>query len=382
VSFLGFSFVQPFLPLYVRELGVTDLGEAALLSGIAFAVAPLLSGLLAPFWGSLADRHGVKLMVQRALVCFVIVNVLLSLVQSPWQLLLLRACIGLFGGFGPMTASLVTMGAPQSEVGPAIGKLQATQILANAVGPLVGGVVAELLGIRTSFLVTSGMCFLAFLAISALYREDRAEMAQRRTRPRLRFRELLALPGFLPLLLVLLLAQAVDRGFGPIIPLYIAELDPTAPVASTAGTVLSLGLFVSAIAASQVGRALRRFDPRVLLALSLLIGLVSIAPLLVVESVWQLAALRVVYGLAAGTTATLAYAAATRLIPEHSRSTAFGFLGSAVNLASAVGPVAVGALATLSLGVTFAVDTAVYALALGICLMVVTRRVQRDPAPT
>ena len=43
--------MQPFLPLYVRELGVTDLGEAALLSGVAFAVAPLLSGLLAPFWG-------------------------------------------------------------------------------------------------------------------------------------------------------------------------------------------------------------------------------------------------------------------------------------------------------------------------------------------
>ena len=373
VSFLGFSFVQPFLPLYVRELGVSDLGEAALLSGVAFAVAPLLSGLLAPFWGSLADRYGVKIMVQRALVCFVVVNILLSLVQTPWQLLALRACIGLFGGFGPMTASLVTMGAPQSEVGPAIGKLQATQILANAVGPLVGGVVAELLGIRSSFLVTAGMCFLAFLAISGLYREDRAEVAARRARPRLRFGQLLALPGFLPLLLVLLLAQAVDRGFGPIIPLYIAELDPAAPVASTAGTVLSLGLFVSAGAASQIGRAMRRFDARLLLPLSLLIGLLAIAPLLLIERIWQLAALRVVYGLATGTTATLAYAAATRVIPEHSRSTAFGFLGSAVNLASAVGPIAAGALATLSLEATFAVDTVVYALALAICLTVVTR---------
>jgi MFS family permease len=374
VSFLGFSFVQPFLPLYVRELGVDDLGEAALLSGVAFAVAPLLSGLLAPFWGSLADRYGVKIMVQRALVCFVVVNVLLSVVQSPWQLVALRACIGLFGGFGPMTASLVTMGAPQSEVGPAIGKLQATQILANAVGPLVGGIVAELLGIRTSFLVTAGMCFLAFLAISGLYREDRAEMAERRARPRLRFGQLLGLPGFLPLLLVLLLAQAVDRGFGPIIPLYIAELDPGAPVASTAGTVLSLGLFVSAAAASQVGRAMRRFDARLLLPLSLLIGLVAIAPLLVIDRIWQLAALRIVYGVATGTTATLAYAAATRVIPEHSRSTAFGFLGSAVNMASAIGPIAAGALATVSLEATFAVDTVVYALALGVCVTVVTRR--------
>src|SRR5207244_414120 len=254
-------------------LGVTDLGEAALLSGVAFAVAPLLSGLLAPFWGSLADRYGVKIMVQRALVCFVVVNVLLSVVQSPWQLLALRACIGLFGGFGPMTASLVTMGAPQKEVGPAIGKLQATQIFANAVGPLIGGVVAELLGIRSSFLVTAGMCALAFVAITALYSEDRAETALRRARPRMGLTALLVLPGFLPLLIVLLLAQAVDRGFGPIIPLYIAELDPTAPIASTAGTVLSLGLFVSAAAASQVGRATARYDSRVLLPVRLLVGL-------------------------------------------------------------------------------------------------------------
>jgi DHA1 family multidrug resistance protein-like MFS transporter len=218
----------------VRQLGVDDLGQAALLSGIAFAIAPLLSGLLAPVWGSLADRYGVKIMVQRALICFVIVNTLLSIVDSPWQLLVLRGCIGLFGGFGPMTASLVTMGAPQSEVGPAIGKLQATQILANAVGPLIGGIVAELLGIRSSFLVTAALCALSLVAIWGLNREDGAVAAARRTRPRLRFAQMLALPGFLPLLLVLLLAQAVDRGFGPIIPVYIAVLDPTAPVASTA----------------------------------------------------------------------------------------------------------------------------------------------------
>src|SRR5206468_2697904 len=71
-SFLGFSFVQPFMPLYIKQLGVTDLGEAALYSGVAFGIAPLFSGLLAPFWGMLADSHGVKVMVQRALVSFIV----------------------------------------------------------------------------------------------------------------------------------------------------------------------------------------------------------------------------------------------------------------------------------------------------------------------
>jgi hypothetical protein len=45
-----------------------------------------------------------------------------------------------------------------------------------------------------------------------------------------------------------------------------------------------------------------------------------------------------------------------------------------VNLASAIGPVAAGALATISLEVTFAIDTLVYGLELLICVMVVTRR--------
>src|SRR4029079_10669819 len=102
-----------------------------------------LAGFVAPVWALLADRFGVKIMVQRAMLSFVVINVLMGLIVAPWQLLGLRICIGLFGGFGPMTASLVTIGAPQEQVGPAIGRLQATQILASAIGPFVGGILAD-----------------------------------------------------------------------------------------------------------------------------------------------------------------------------------------------------------------------------------------------
>ena len=58
--FTGFAFVLPFLPLYVRELGVASPSAAALWAGVLIGVAPLLAGLLAPVWGRLADRHGHK----------------------------------------------------------------------------------------------------------------------------------------------------------------------------------------------------------------------------------------------------------------------------------------------------------------------------------
>src|SRR5947209_472455 len=87
VSWLGFSFVQPFLPLYIRQLGVADVGQIALLSGIALGISPLMSGLLAPVWGILADRYGVKIMVQRSLLSFVVLNLLASFAVNPWQFL-------------------------------------------------------------------------------------------------------------------------------------------------------------------------------------------------------------------------------------------------------------------------------------------------------
>ena len=76
VVFTGFAFVLPFLPLYVRELGVQDDKAVALWAGVLVGVAPLLAGLMAPVWGRLADRYGQKRMVLRALVSYVILLVL------------------------------------------------------------------------------------------------------------------------------------------------------------------------------------------------------------------------------------------------------------------------------------------------------------------
>src|SRR5262249_8098705 len=149
----------------------------------------------------------------------------------PWQLLAVRLGIGLLGGFGPMTTSLVTLGAPQKEVGPAIGRLQAIQILATAAGPTLGGVVADAFGIRTSFLVTATLSAAAFRLMTVLYREDGDQLAGRKDAAALPVRSLLGLAGFAPLALILFITQYVDRGFGPIVPLFVAQIDPTLPVA-------------------------------------------------------------------------------------------------------------------------------------------------------
>ena len=69
VVFAGFAFVLPFLPLYVRELGVEPPERAALWAGVLIGVSPLLAGPLAPAWGPLADRHGHKVVAAAARLC-------------------------------------------------------------------------------------------------------------------------------------------------------------------------------------------------------------------------------------------------------------------------------------------------------------------------
>jgi DHA1 family multidrug resistance protein-like MFS transporter len=68
IGFAGFTLAMPFLPLYIRQLGVSDVGDIAVWTGAALGVTPALAALMSPFWGRMADRFGRKLMFVRALV--------------------------------------------------------------------------------------------------------------------------------------------------------------------------------------------------------------------------------------------------------------------------------------------------------------------------
>src|SRR5256712_5544763 len=168
ISFVGFQFFSPFLPLYIRELGVTDPAKLALGAGLQAAVTPAMSGILSPLFGRLADRFGRKMMLIRSLVGFVVIVAAMGLVTSVEQLFLARVIMGLFAGFTPMVMALATTLAPKDKVPAAIGMVQSAQLLSVAVGPAIGGYVASHFGIRYAFFATAGLCAPALLALSVL----------------------------------------------------------------------------------------------------------------------------------------------------------------------------------------------------------------------
>ena len=67
-SFLafGYTLVMPFLPMYVRQLGIESTGGIAFWSGIILGASPLIASLVGPLWGHVGDLKGMKLIATRA----------------------------------------------------------------------------------------------------------------------------------------------------------------------------------------------------------------------------------------------------------------------------------------------------------------------------
>jgi MFS transporter, DHA1 family, multidrug resistance protein len=362
VVFTGFAFVLPFLPLYVRELGVRGDEAVAVWSGVLVGVAPLLAGLMAPVWGRLADRHGQKPMVLRALVSYVILLVLSAAVTRVEHLLVLRMGVGFFGGIGPLGLAMATSLAPHDQTGRAVGQIQAAQILAAAVGPLAGGFLADTIGIRSTFLVTAVLCASALWLVARYYQEGRPGLASLDA-PRAGTAPLLRQRGVMPLLVVLFLVNFVGRSFTPILPMHLQQLAvPAASLGLATGVLISLYSVAAAVSATVLGKATRRFPPRALLAASLAAGAATVLPMALIASFPMFVLLALLLGLASGGALTLCYTIGGLMVAPDQRATAFGFFSGAALFGGAISPTIAGLLAHWELRGIYYLDAALFVL--------------------
>ncbi len=226
IGFTGFTLVMPFLPLYFEQLGVRDPASVAVWSGFSLGVTPAVTAAMAPVWARLALRYGRKMMVARSLGSFVIIMSLMGLVTAPWQVFALRAIQGLFAGYGPIAMTMAAESAPPDQIANAIGWVQTAQRLGPALGPVIGGSLAQTIGIPHSVPRFGRDVPLAFLFVIVGYREVRAPLSPRHEAEaeRVNLRTLRPVPHFVLLMTVVFGLQMVDRSLGPILPLYLREI--------------------------------------------------------------------------------------------------------------------------------------------------------------
>ncbi len=168
----AFSLIMPFLPLYVEALGVTGHQSLNMWSGLVFSITFLFSAIASPFWGSLADRRGRKLMLLRSALGMGIVMVLMGMAQNIWQFLALRAVLGLLGGFIPNANALIATQVPRHRSGWALGTRSTGGVSGALIGPLIGGLLADQYGLRPAFFITAAVLFICFLLTLFCVREQ------------------------------------------------------------------------------------------------------------------------------------------------------------------------------------------------------------------
>ena len=339
-TIVAMTLLLPFLPLYVEQLGVRDPAAIVRWSGAAYGATFFSAALVAPLWGRLADRYGRKLMLIRASLGMAVAMALIGLAQDVWQLVGLRLLAGLLGGYASGSTVLIATQTPKERSGWALGTLSSAVMAGSLVGPLIGGLLPPLIGIRWTFFGAGAVIFVAFLATLLLVREERRPARAKATaKPAGGWA---AVPDKRPVTAMLLtgmLLMLANMSIEPIITVYVAQLvaEP-ARVTVMAGFVMSAAALGSILSASRLGKLADRVGHWNVIIGCLAISAVLLVPQAFVSSVWQLVGLRFLMGLSLGGLLPCIASVIRHNVPEGSAGSMLGYSISAQYTGQVAGP--------------------------------------------
>jgi MFS family permease len=382
IGFTGFTLVMPFLPLYIAELGTTDVKEIAMWTGLTLGATPTVTAISAPLWGRVGDRYGSKVLVIRSLIAFILTKAAMGFVTAPWQLFALRALLGVFAGYGALTISMAAESAPRDRMAQAIGMVQTGHRLGPAVGPVIGGLLAPIVGLRRSFLFASAFYVIALVAIMLFYKEPRDSGASRTVRGgRAVVSHLFRLPGFLLALAVIFGLQTVDRSFGPVLPLYVAQAGvPVSRIPIVTGILFSLGAISAAFGHHLAGKLMQatgvaegtakssRYSARMVIVTCTLLAATAVTTIMIAPTLYFVGAAMMLFGISVGVATTTIYAVAGSSLPPDAHATGFGVMTTASLLGLAVSPVIAGFIGGTGLRLVFVADVVLLVVVGGLVL--------------
>ncbi|MBD2844979.1 MFS transporter [Paenibacillus sp. IB182496] len=364
----SYTMAVPFLPLFLLELGVGD-DAVNLWAGAVHASAFLVGALMAPLWGSLADKYGKRKMVIRAGLSLAIIYGLIAFVHNPWELIGVRMLHGLVGGFVPASMAIVASIAPKEQIGWSLGMMQAGTMTGGIMGPLFGGLLANAFGQRLSFIIAAACILIATLAVIGWVKEGVQRSPAKRSRIIEDVRVVLQSGALTRLLLLLLLFQLAINMIQPLLTLHIAHLQ-----GDVKGAVLSSGFVFALIGVAGIiasptwGRIGARRGYMPILAACFAAAGATVSLQFFVQELWLFTVVQFVFGLfMAGIVPNI-----NTLVVQHTdeafRGRSFGLTTSANQLGAMIGPLIGGALGYfLSIGWIF-VTTGLLLLAGGLAV--------------
>ena len=338
---LAISQILPFLPLYVVQLGVTSHESLSMWSGLTFSVTFLVSAIVSPMWGSLADRKGRKLMLLRASLGMAIAILLQAFATNVWQLFFLRAVMGLTSGYIPNAMALVASQVPRERSGWALSTLSTAQITGVIGGPLLGGFLADHVGLRMVFYITAFLLLVSFLVTLFLIKEG--------PRPQFNKSEKLSgkaglatlpYPGLvISLFVTTMVIQLCNGSISPILALFIKSMSPDSTnIAFLSGMIAAVPGVSALISAPRLGKLGDRIGTGRILLGTLTFAVILFFAMSFVTTPFQLGVLRFILGFADGAMLPAVQTLLLKYISERVTGRIFGYNQSFMYLGNVAGP--------------------------------------------
>lgn len=386
MSFVGmasFTLVTPFLPYVLKSMEVTE--NLATWSGLAYSASFLTSGLMAPVWGSVADKYGKRLQLFRSGVGIALTYALYPLAQTPIQFVMLRGLTGLMSGFMPAATSLVATNTPEEHMGYALGMLQAASAAGSISGPLLGGAMVTLLGIPFTFRL-SALVLVVITVASYFMLKEEIDGGDKKINVIADVKECFTNRDLVAVFICLFLVQAAIQMTQPTLVLYIDEVAQTKGKDSSliSGTVYSIAGLGTVLGATLTARqnkgtpvksgannganvsnnaSTSNGSPNHWFTVGLLGSAVSIA----FQGTWvnlvAISLFRMIFGLFNGILTVAGNVLAAQSVSREFRGRAFGVLNGVLPLGSVTGPIIGGAMGdSLGLGSSFYASGAMFIL--------------------
>ena len=372
---VGFSFVFPFMPLFIEKLGHFTNQQAAFWAGIAEGASGVGMFIFSPLWGILADRSGRKPMVLRAMFGAAIVVTLIGISPNVPFLITMRFIQGALTGTIAAASALISSITPRDKMPLAMGLLMTTVYVGNSVGPLIGGMSADRFGYEATFFLTGGFLLAGGLIVLLLVDEKFERPDHKKGTPLQSIFHLAGSRQILPLLIIQFSLQAGPNMVAPILSLLMQQLNPSGEAATSTGIALGLASVIAAITATVAGRLASHISLKTILIYSCLGTCLIYLPPIFATTVPQLTTYVALRGLVNGGIMTSSYAILSLSVPADQQGIAFGVGQSANALGNGVGPIIGGSLgSSLGLKPVFAFTAGMYLLAGLLVIKVLPKR--------
>jgi len=386
-SMCGFNFCMPFIPDFLKQMGLED-KSSLIWSGWIQAAPAMTMSIFGPVWGILADKFGRKGMVMRSMYAGAFILALMGSIRQPGVLLALRFLQGALTGTVTASNALVSSVSPSRKASWSLGVMQTAVLLGIIVGPLLGGVVADRLGYFWAFSIAGILLLIGGILVTIFAEEGIAINTFKNhdvtngTAPDTGLMKVIARPGFALIVVAVFITQFSRSALQPVFLPFVKQLLGDDKILKTVtGSIFATAGMIMAFVSVPAGKMADRYGPKYFLVAGNIIAGLFCIPQGLAGGIPELYALRIGIGVGSGMINPAIGGLINRYFPRHTHGRAFGLVQSASSLGM-MSPLITGYIAShTGLRLPFILVGSFQVFA-GIMCFIMLRRLPKDKLET